>query len=153
MRDITKEAILIAEDASFHDAIALMMKKHTNSLLVVGEGGVLTGEVNVSDLLDAIVPMDLDGDHVAKQLGNEELFEMAVKDASDIEVRDFMNTDFQSVHANDSLLTIAATAIAHQTAHIPVVDHEDRPIGVISRRGLKHILAKYLGIKDTEKPH
>lgn len=153
MRDITKEAVLIAEDATFHDAIALMMKKHTNSLLVVGEGGVLTGEVNVSDLLDAIVPMDLDGDHVMTRLGTEDLFEMAVKDATDKQVSEFMSTDIQSVRVNDSLITIAATAIAHQTAHIPVVDHEDRPIGVISRRGLKHILAKYLGIKDTEKPH
>jgi CBS domain-containing protein len=47
------------------------------------------------------------------------------------------------------LITIAGTAIAHQTAHIPIVDHDNHPIGVISRRGLKHILAKYLGIKDA----
>ncbi len=150
IRDITKEAVLISEDATFRDAIALMMKKQTNSLLVVGENGVLTGEVRVSDLLDAIVPTNLDGDHVISQLGTEELFEMAVKDASEKEVRDFMNTDFQSVHVDDSLITIAGIAIAHQTSHIPIVDHDDRPIGVISRRGLKHILAKYLGIKDSK---
>ena len=150
IRDITKEAVLISEDATFRDAIALMMKKQTNSLLVVGEGGALVGEVNVPDLLDAIVPTNLDGDHVMKRLGTEELFEIAVKDASEKEVRDFMNTDFQSVHVDDSLITIAGIAIAHQTAHIPIVDHDDRPIGVISRRGLKHILAKYLGIKDSK---
>ncbi len=149
IRDITKEAVLISEDATFHDAIALMVKKQTNSLLVVGENGVLTGEVNVSDLLDAIVPEDMDGDHVMKQLGTEDLFEMAVRDAAHKEVRDFMNTDIPSVRVDDSLITIAGTAISHQTAHIPVVDHEDRPIGVISRRGLKHILAKYLNIKDN----
>ncbi len=149
IRDLTKEAVLISEDATFREAIALMVKKQTNSLLVVGENGILTGEVDVSDLLDAIVPTNLDGDHVLSRLGTEELFEMAVKDAEEKGVRDFMNTDFQSVYADDSLITIAGIAIAHQTAHIPVVDHDERPIGVISRRGLKHILAKYLGIKDT----
>ena len=149
IRDITKEAVLIGEDATFHDAIALMVKKQTNSLLVVGENGALSGEVNVSDLLDAIVPEDMDGDHVMKQLGTEDLFEMAVRDTAHKEVRDFMNTDIPSVRVDDSLITIAGTAISHQTAHIPVVDHEDRPIGVISRRGLKHILAKYLNIKDN----
>ncbi len=149
IRDITKEAVLVGEDATFHDAIALMVKKQTNSLLVVGEGGVLTGEVNVSDLLDAIVPNDLDGDHVMTRLGTEDLFEMAVRDAKNKEVQEFMNRDIPSVRVDDSLITIAGTAISHQTAHIPVVDHEDRPIGVISRRGLKHILAKYLGIKDN----
>lgn len=151
IRDITKEAVLIGEDATFRDAITLMMKKQTNSLLVVGEKGMLTGEVSVSDLLDAIVPTNLDGDHAMKQLGTEELFEMAVQDASEKEVRDFMNTDFQSVHVDDSLITIAGIAIAYQTAHIPVVDHDDRPIGVISRRGLKHILGKYLGIRDSHQ--
>ena len=149
IRDITKEAVLILEDATFRDAIGLMMKEHTNSLLVVGDDGVLTGEVNVSDLLDAIIPTHLDGDKVLAELGTEELFEMAVKDAEDKEVREFMNVDFQSVHVDDSLITIAGTAIAHQTAHIPIVDQDDRPIGVISRRGLKHILAKYLGIRDN----
>ena len=149
IRDLTKEAVLISEDATFREAIALMMKKQTNSLLVVGENGTLTGEVDVPDLLDAIVPTNLDGDHVLSRLGTEELFEIAVKDAEGKEVRDFMNTDFQSVYADDSLITIAGIAIAHQTAHIPVVDHDDRPIGVISRRGLKHILAKYLGIRDA----
>lgn len=152
IRDITKEAVLISEDATFREAIALMMKKQTNSLLVVGENGMLTGEVSVSDLLDAIVPTNLDGDHVITQLGAEDLFEIAVKDASEKEVREFMNTDFQSVHVDDSLITIAGIAIAHQTAHIPIVDHDDRPIGMISRRGLKHILAKYLGIRDNHRP-
>ena len=148
IRDITKEAVLISETATFRDAIALMMQKQTNSLLVTGEDGVLTGEVNVSDLFDAIVPEDLDGDHVMTRLGTEELFEMAVQDATKKEVRDFMNIEFQSVHVDDSLITIAGVAIAHKTAHIPVVDHDDRPIGVISRRGLKHILAQYLGIEE-----
>lgn len=149
LRDITKEAVLVSENATFKEAISLMMSKDTNSLLVVGENGKLVGEVNVSDLLDAIVPTDLDGDHVTSRLGTEDLFEMAVRDASENIVSDFMNMDIQSVRADDSLITIVGTAIAYQTAHIPVVDHEDRPIGVISRRGLKHILAKYLGIRDN----
>lgn len=149
IRDYTKEAVLISEDATFRDAIALMVKKQTNSLLVTGEGGILVGEISVSDLLDAIVPVDLDGDHVMNRLGTEELFQLAVKDATDKSVGDFMNTDIQPVHATDSLITIAGVAIAHQTEHIPVIDHDNRPIGVISRRGLKHILAKYLGIRDN----
>ena len=55
------------------------------------------------------------------------------------------------VHADDELITIAGTAIANDTAHIPIVDHDNKPIGIISRRGIKHILAKYLGIEDPAK--
>lgn len=150
MRDITKEAIVIGEDASFHEAVALMVQKQTNSLLVVNERGELSGEVEVSDLLDAIVPMSMDSDSVLDAFGTEALFGDAVKQASDKTVSDFMNTDIQPAQATDSLITIAGIAIAHQSARIPVVDHENRPIGIISRRGLKHILATFLGIPDTK---
>jgi CBS domain-containing protein len=148
MRDLTKEAILINENASFREAISLMVRKQTNSLLVTNDAGELTGEVNVSDLLDAIIPVSMSADDIETTLGNEDSFKEAVKNAEDVPVIDFMRTDIQSVQVDDSLITIAGTAIAHQTAHIPIVDHENRPIGVISRRGLKHILAKYLNIKD-----
>jgi CBS domain-containing protein len=148
LRDLTKEAVLISEDSTFRDAIALMVRKQTNSLLVIDEDGVLTGEVKVSDLLDAIVPISISADKIEDTLGTEEGFEAAVKNASDKEVRDFMSIDIQSVHTDDSLITIAGIAIAHQSGHIPIVDHEDRPIGVISRRGIKHILAKYLDIRE-----
>lgn len=150
IRDLTKEAVLVNEDSTFRDAIALMVKKQTNSLLVIDEDGVLVGEIKVSDLFDAIVPLNLDGDSIEEDLGTEEGFSAAVRGAEDIAVRDFMTVDIPTVYVDDSLITIAGVAIAHQTAHIPIVDHDNRPIGIISRRGLKHILAKYLGIKDVK---
>ena len=152
IRDLAKEAVIVSEDSTFEDAIALMMRKYTNSLLVVDADGRLSGEVGVSDLFDAIVPIDLAPDEVLKNLSTEEGFEKAVRDAADMQVRDFMTVDVEPVHVDDSLLAIASTAIAHGTQHIPIVDHDERPIGVISRRGLKHILAKYLGIEDTPDP-
>lgn len=150
MRDITREAFTIDEEASLYEALSLMVKKQTNSLLAVNENGELSGEVGVSDLLDAIVPISMDGDRVLDALGTEEAFKEAVKEASDKTVRDFMNVDIQPVRSNDSLITIAGIAIAHQYARIPVVDHENRPIGIISRRGMKHILATFLGIQDKD---
>ena len=149
LRDLAKEAVLIPEDATFRDAIEVMVRKQTNSLLVINEEGGLVGEVNVADLLDAIIPADFDGDATLEHLSTDAAFKAAVENASDITVRDFMTTDIEPVHIDDSLLAIAATAIAHQTAHIPVVDHDERPIGFISRRGLKHILAQYLDIADS----
>ena len=150
IRDLTKEAVLVSEDTSFRDAIALMVSKKTNSLLVVDEEGKLSGEVTVSDLLNAIIPEYGDPDSIMEELGSEKGFGGAVKEASDKLVSDFMTVDVQAVHVDDSLLAIASTAIAHETQHIPIVDKEDRPIGIVSRQGIKHILAKYLGIKNSK---
>ncbi len=148
IRDITKEAVIISEDSTFRDAISLMITKQTNSLLVIDEEGKLSGEIGVSDLLDAIVPDYLDPENVLDELSTEEGFAKAVKNAELKSVRDFMMVDFQAVHVDDSLLAIAGIAIAHGSQQIPIVDQDDRPIGVISRRGLKHILAKYLDIHE-----
>lgn len=149
LKDITKEAVLISEDATFNEALRAMVQSQTNSLLVVNGDGVLTGEISVSDLLDAIVPEYLDGDSIAAHFATEEMFEEAVRDAAEKPVSEFMAMDVEPVHVSDGLMAVAANAIAHQNARIPVVDDDNRPVGVVSRRGLKHILAQFLGIKDS----
>jgi CBS domain-containing protein len=149
IRNLAKEAVIVGEDTTFRKAISLMIEKETNTLLVVNEDGQLTGEVTVSDLLNGTVPDYLEPDLVLEELSTEEGFGKAVEAAGDKAVRDFMTTDIEPVHVDDTLLTITSTAIAYNTDQIPVVDHDNRPIGMISRRSLKHILAKYLDIQDN----
>lgn len=143
-KDITKPAVIISEEATLREAIERMNKEHTNTLLAVGEGGVLTGEVSVSDLLDAVIPDTMSGDDVLEHFTDEEKFIAAVKAAADRPVYEFMVRDFTSVTAEDQLITIAANAIGFQRARIAVVDKENRPIGIISRQGLKQILDRFL---------
>ncbi len=148
IRDLAKEAVIINEDSTFREAVALMVTRETNNLLVIDEDGKLSGEISVSDLMNGIVPDYLDPDTVLVELATEKGFAKAVKEAAEKPVSDVMSVDFEAVHVDDNLLTIAGTALAHSTESIPVVDHDNHPIGVISRKGLKHILAEYLGIKE-----
>ncbi|MEZ4200390.1 MAG: CBS domain-containing protein [Candidatus Paceibacterota bacterium] len=149
VKDIVKDAVTISEDASFREAVSAMMNGKTNTLLVVDEEGKLVGEVSVADLLDGVVPEYLDGDSIAAHFATEEMFESAIADAEEKQVQFFMSHDFSTVEMDDGLMAVAATAIAHQRARIPVIDKDGRPIGIISRQGLKHIIAKFLGIKDS----
>ncbi len=143
-KDITKPAVCISEDTTLREAVARMVHDQTNTLLVVGEGGVLVGEVSVSDLLDAVIPMNLTGDDVMEHFTSEDTFVSAVQDAADKPVYEFMVRDYSTISGDDELITIAANAISHQRARIAVVDGEGRPIGIISRQGLKQILARFL---------
>lgn len=145
---IMKEASLIGQEDSFFDAINKMVSEQTNSLLVVDEEGILVGEISVTDLLDAIVPEYLDGDSIAAHFASEEMFEEAIQDTREKEVRYFMDNNVVSVQEDEGMMAIAAAAIAGQKARIPVVDASGRPLGIISRRGLKHIIAHSLGIKE-----
>ena len=148
LKDITKEAAIIGMDATFEDAIKKMASEKANALVVIDEDGEFAGEVHVSDLFEAIVPEYLDGDGVLKHFASEEAFVEAVREASVKPVMEFMSMNVEPVRITDSIMTVAANAIAHQHSRIPVVDHDNRPIGVISRQGLKHILANFLGIKE-----
>lgn len=148
VKDIVKPATTVNETATFRDALTAMIHGKTNTLLVIDQDGKLTGEITVADLLDAIVPEYLDGDSIAANFATQSMFEDAVKAAEGQEVSYFMSKDYSTVELTDGLMAVAATAIAHQRARIAVVDADNRPVGIISRQGLKHIIADFLNIKD-----
>lgn len=147
VKDIVKPAVIISETDTFKTALRAMTTQQTNTLLVTDEDGRLSGELSVADLLDAMVPDTLDGNKVMELFSTDEAFSESVETACSIPVSEFMSYDISPLTLNDNLISIIATAIAHQRARIPVIDDEGRPVGIISRRGLKQILAKFANIK------
>lgn len=147
VKDIVKPAVIISEDDTFETALKAMNTQHTNTLLVTDEKGMLCGEVTVADLLDAVVPDTLNGSQVIEHFANDDAFIASIGVAKDLPVSEFMSLDYSPLTLNDDLMSIIATAIAHERARIPVVDADNRPIGIISRQGLRQILVKFLGAK------
>lgn len=144
LKDITKEAVVVGYETTLEEAVNRMLKSQANVLLVTDEDGTLVGEVTISDLFDGAIPLSTSGDDAMKHFQSEEAFKKALKAAKDNSVADFMSSDFSTVYPSDTIMDVAATAIAQQRAQIPVVDHDNKPIGIISRRELKQILAEYL---------
>lgn len=147
VKDIVKPAVVISETDTFASALMAMINQQTNTLLVTNEDGELTGEVTVADLLDAVVPDTLNGSEVIDHFTTDDAFIASMEVVKDIPVTEFMSADYSALTLNDNLMSIVATAIAHQRARIPVVDNDNHPIGIISRQGLKQILHKFL--KET----
>lgn len=144
VKDIVKAAVIISEHDTFETALKAMTTEHTNTLLVTNAQGQLVGEVTVTDLFDAIVPDTLNGDDVITHFADDNAFLASLSIARDLPVSEFMSRDFTALELKDNLVAIAATAIGHQRSRIPVVDIDNRPIGIISRQGLKQIMAKFL---------
>lgn len=148
LEHIMRPASLIDEDATLREAVERMNKEKINELLVVDTEGMLVGEVSVTDLLASAVPEELNGDDVITHFADEKVFSAAIKKSADKPISECMSYAVESVRADARLIDVAATAIAMGQARIPVVDHDGRPIGIISRIGLKQILTQYLGIKE-----
>lgn len=143
VKDIVKPAVIVTESDTFETALKAMTAQKTNTLLVTNEEGFLTGEVTVVDLLEAIVPDTLDGNEVMEHFSSDDSFRASIEIAKDMPVSEFMSFDYTALELKDDLMEIIATAIAHQRARIPVVDKDHRPVGIISRQGLKQILNKF----------
>ena len=144
VKDMIKPAVVVSESDTFETALKAMTTQHTNTLLVVDEDGKLSGEVTVVDLLDAIVPNTLDGNQVMEHFADDKAFASSVDIVRNIPVSEFMTADYSALESTDNMMTIIATAITHQRARIPVVNKDQRPVGIISRQGLKAVLAKYM---------
>ncbi|MCA9362494.1 CBS domain-containing protein [Candidatus Kaiserbacteria bacterium] len=144
VKDIVKPAVIVSETDTFADALHAMITQHTNTVLVTDENGELSGEVTVADLLDAVVPDTLDGSAVIDHFSTDDAFIASIDVVRDLPVSEFMSFDYSPLTLKDNLMSIVATAIAHERARIPVVDDENHPIGIISRQGLKQILAKFM---------
>ena len=91
-----------------------------------------------------LIPMTMDPDDVIGSIKNEPAFIESVKEAKETPIFDFMSTDYTTVTPDDTIMDVAAVAIAHQQARMPVVDHDGHPVGIISRQGLKQILGKFM---------
>lgn len=97
----------------------------------------------MTDILEAIIPDNLNGDEVMEQLHTDEGLRDAVKAAFEKPVIEFMSSDFSALKMDDNMLNVIATAIAHNRSSIPVIDIDNRPVGIVSRRGLKQIIKKF----------
>ena len=146
VKDIMMDPILIQEDSTFFDALKLMMERKVNTLLVVDSEGVLVGEVSVVNLLEAIVPDFVEEDTIAAHYMSQATFEQEIEEAKDVPVSKFVNKNRESVEENASLMEVAVVAMDMSQARVPVVNKDKKPVGVVTRRGLKKIVAAHLGI-------
>lgn len=144
VKDIVKPAALISETDTFEAALHKMSSEQTNTLLVIDEEGELTGEVTVTDLLNAIVPETLNGDEVLNYFSTDEAIKTSIDMVRYTPVSEFVSHDYTALELSDNLLSVFANAIAHERARIPVVNKDNRPVGIVSRRGLKAVLEKFL---------
>ena len=103
VKDIVKPAVIVSETDSFEFALRALMTQPTNTLLVTNENGELTGEVTVTDLLDAVVPDTLNGSQVMEHFVDDDAFIASIEVVKDLPVSEFMSLDFSPLTLNDNL--------------------------------------------------
>lgn len=122
LKDLMRPIIQIDINSSTNEAIDLLLANNIGAAPVV-ENGHLRGIFSERDVLNQILN---------KQVG----------DLDDIGVTEFMIADPQTAQSDDTL----TTAILHMARggyrHVPIVDTENRPIGMVSIRDVMSYLVE-----------
>ena len=122
LKDLMRPIIQIDINSSTNEAIDLLLANEIGAAPVV-ENGYLRGIFSERDVLNQILN---------KQVG----------DLDDISVTEFMIADPQTAQSDDTL----TTAILHMAQggyrHVPIVDTENRPIGMVSIRDVMSYLVE-----------
>ncbi|MDD6431732.1 MAG: betaine/proline/choline family ABC transporter ATP-binding protein [Lactobacillaceae bacterium] len=111
---MVKNPISTTADVSLNEALVKMNDHHIDSLIVVDDQNHLIGELDISQII---------AHHNLK-----------------LPVRDCMMTSPRSVYEDELLKNTYQTIIKRHLKYMPVVDHDNRVVGIITRSSLATLL-------------
>jgi CBS domain-containing protein len=119
------ELVTINPEATIAEAAKLMWERRVGSVLVVAADGKLRGIVTERDMVFACS----EGWDPTKRL-----------------VMDIMTEDPITVRRDDDVLTVIRKMREVGVRHLPVVDEEGRPVGIISYRDVLDLIMTIFGV-------
>jgi len=143
---IMREAITISVHVSSKEALNAMVCKKTNALVVIDDDGVFVGLINTRIYIEQAIPEYVTNDEIAAQFANECVFRKSVEKIADVPIKDLMVENVSTIAPDDNLLKAAILATKNRQIRIPVLDENNKPIGLLSQTEIKHLIASYLGV-------
>ena len=130
-RDLMKrDLVMVRRGTRLIDAIRLMSSRNVGSVLVVDEDGKLVGIFTERDLLRIVAEdEDISG-----------------------EIDHYMSRSLVTVKPEEPLIEVVKKMVKANIRHIPVVNDEGAPVGIISARDiLRHILSYLLAVEKINR--
>lgn len=139
------QAIVIDQSAKLTDAIRLMDAESLSLLPVVQANMSLVGVLSATDLLEVTreIQADLSTLDSVNERTREFLLTMLIDQGDTTLVKDVMTSPAVSVHKTVNMVVAARMLIDNQCHHLPVVDEEETPIGVISSSDFVRAFAEF----------
>jgi len=143
-----KKSLAVEDNITLKEAIKIMIENKRNSLQVVDKDGKFISEIDVVSIIKAILPDYIENAKIAARFADREFFEEVCKKAKDMPILDFMMRCPKTLRESGTL-TEAAIVVKGKQTRIPVLDSDNKPIGVVTRTELKKEIANILGINSN----
>ncbi|WP_030546954.1 CBS domain-containing protein [Streptomyces albus] len=127
---MTSEVVRAVAATPFKDIARWLDEHGISGMPVVDDDEKVIGVVSVSDLMDA---------HIS---GEGAVLETGPETGGAPAAGELMTSPAVTVRALDSIAHAARTMARHQVERLPVVDEEDRLVGIVTRRDLLQIFLR-----------
>ncbi len=131
-----KSAYTVNLNTSFLEVWNLLFKKHTHALPVVDDSNILKGIIVIGDVLAKLYPSYSDTlEEIMIGTGFEDL-EEKIDDVKKLKAKDIMSKRVMITFPDEPVLRAFSRMIVRRVRQLPVVDEEEKVIGMISKRDI-----------------
>jgi len=122
------------------DALHLMDKKDIGGLPVL-KGDDLVGILSLQDIAAKTVPDEFKANPgLALAMNSPTFFKEMCDSVAEMKVKDIMRKDFLKVDLKTNIMAVMTDFLLKDLYHVPVVDENDRVIGIVARNEIKKAL-------------
>ena len=131
---MTDGVATVSADDLLSEAIQFLDTTRFHVLPVVDSQGKLTGILSIADLLGIFyeIQTDLAALKESDSSSREFLIQLLTAHGDDTHVRDVMTAPVRSIKRDTNSIVAARMLQDHRCHHLPVVDEQDQPIGMVS---------------------
>src|SRR3989344_8613883 len=138
----------VDEDEKIEKILQNLNKERFNGYLVTDREGKLSGILALQDIAGATVPKEFrDNPAMALAMPKKGFFRERCREIKDKKVSEVMRKDFLKVNLSTNIMAVMADFLKNDLYIIPVVDDNNKPIGIVTRNQVKKALI--LGIERS----
>jgi CBS domain-containing protein len=137
---MTSEVVSVRETAPFKEIAGLLAQHRISGLPVVDDDEKVVGVISETDLLHRQVKEDTDG--FPWRPWRSRAARAGAQKAAALTADRLMSTPAVTVRADESIARSARTMAEHRIERLPVLDEENRLVGIVTRRDLLQVFLR-----------
>ena len=145
---MTNQAIVVNDTDKLTRAIGLMDNYRLSALPVVNEQGDVVGVLSTSDLIEITheIQSDISALTHVNRATQEFLINMLIEQGDATLVNSVMTAPVETISLADNLIVAARKLVDREYHHLPVIDENSKPVGILSTTDLVRAVADFGGL-------
>ncbi len=145
---MTTNPVVIEQTAPIKDALAMFEDTRVSAIVVVDRHGAVSGMLSLIDLVPIMRETQADLSALMKTQGKDRnyILNLLREENGDAPIQEIMTTPVDTIKATMNIVVAAQMMSRENYRHLPVVDQNHRPIGMLSSTDFVRAMADAGGL-------